>query len=174
MIVIASVGPSVARTRATDFEQYKAQMSRLFSYLIASSLTIALVTLVVGGRFATFIYGSEYSRVGEVLVIHIFACVFVFLGVGESLWTVNESLEKLSMYRTIAGAIVNVFLCFLLIPSHGAVGAAWATLISYAVASTIGNLFHADTRPVFWMQIRSLNPLSWVAALRVDLQRSVS
>jgi PST family polysaccharide transporter len=107
-------------------------------------------------------------------VVHIFASLFVFLGVGESLWTVNEALEKLAMYRTVAGAIVNVVLCFVLIPRYGALGAAWATLVAYAVASTVGNLFHRDTRPVFWMQVRALSPLSWLAALRFDLQRPTS
>jgi len=63
---------------------------------------------------------------------------------------------------------------FPLIPRYGALGTAWATLAAYAVATTIGNFFHPDTRPVFWMQVRSLSPVSWVAALRVDLQRSTS
>jgi hypothetical protein len=43
--------------------------------------------------------------------------------------------------------------------------------MAYAVATVIGNYFHRDTRPVFWMQIRSLSPTSWIAALRFDLQR---
>jgi PST family polysaccharide transporter len=174
MIFIASVGPSIARARATDVELYKAHMFRIFCYLTAASLTIAAATVVVGGRLATFLYGTEYARVGKILVVHIFASLFVFLGVGESLWTVNEALEKLAMYRTVAGAIVNVVLCFVLIPRYGALGAAWATLVAYAVASTVGNLFHRDTRPVFWMQVRALSPLSWLAALRFDLQRPTS
>ena len=174
MIFISSVGPSVARARATDFDLYRAKMSRLFSYLSAASLTIAVAVVIFGGPLATLLLGTEYSRVGKILTVHILASVFVFLGVGESLWTVNESLEKLSMYRTLAGAIVNVVLNVILIPRYGALGTAWATLAAYAVATTIGNFFHPDTRPVFWMQVRSLSPMSWVAALRVDLQRSTS
>lgn len=174
MIFISSVGPSIARARATDFNLYRAKMSRVFSYLSAASLTLAVVVVILGGPLATLLFGTEYSRVGRILTVHILASVFVFLGVGQSLWTVNESLEKLSMYRALAGAIVNVVLNVILIPRYGALGTAWATVAAYALASTIGNFFHRDTRPVFWMQLRSLSPVSWVAAVRVDLQRSTS
>lgn len=170
-VFIASMGPTIARAHATDFDQFRAQMYRVFSYLSASSLMIAVVVAIGGGPFARLLYGAEYSRVGGVLAVHVFAGVFVFLGVGESLWTVNQSLQKLSMYRTIAGAVVNVTANILLIPRYGALGSAWATLVAYAVATMIGNCFHRDTRPVFWMQLRSLSPASWIAALRVDLQR---
>lgn len=172
IVLTTAVGPSVARARATDYDLYQARLARLFSYLGLAAIAIISAMQVFGGQLAVLLYGKDFSRVGGVLAVHIFASLFVFLGVGESLWTVNESLERLAMYRTIVGAVVNVALNLLLIPHYGALGSAWATLVAYAVATTIGNFFHSRTRPVFWMQLRSLSPVSWFTAMRFDLKRS--
>jgi len=45
-----------------------------------------------------------------------------------------------------------------LIPRYSAMGAAIATVVSYAIASVFANAFSAKTRPVFYMQMRSLIP----------------
>ena len=41
----------------------------------------------------------------------------------------SENLQKYSFYRTLAGAIINIILNYLLIPKYGIYGAAFATLI---------------------------------------------
>jgi len=54
------------------------------------------------------------------------------------------------------GALLNVFLNLLLIPRYAEVGAALATLLSYAMASYISLAVYPKSRPVFWMMTRSL------------------
>jgi O-antigen/teichoic acid export membrane protein len=48
------------------------------------------------------------------------------------------------------GALMNIGLNIILIPAHGGIGAAFATLLSYATASFLALVFHPRTRPVFW------------------------
>jgi Na+-driven multidrug efflux pump len=52
-----------------------------------------------------------------------------------SKWLIIEHLLKYSLVTQASGAILNVLLNFLLIPAYHGVGAAFATLISYAAAS---------------------------------------
>jgi len=66
-----------------------------------------------------------------------------------------------------------------LIPVYGAIGAAVATVISYASAGWLALLFSARTRPMGWMMAKSLLlPLRWrdislyASHLRVALARS--
>jgi O-antigen/teichoic acid export membrane protein len=48
-----------------------------------------------------------------------------------------EKKSLLSMFTALTGAIINVILNFILIPDHGAMGAAVATLISYVAVYVV-------------------------------------
>jgi len=48
----------------------------------------------------------------------------------------------------VAGATVNVLLNVALIPRYGALGASWATVISYSIAGIFSLLFITGTRPM--------------------------
>jgi O-antigen/teichoic acid export membrane protein len=61
--------------------------------------------------------------------------LFVALGVASSQYLIIEGLTQVSLQRTAIGAVVNVVLNVLWIPDYGAIGAAWATLISYGIAT---------------------------------------
>jgi len=52
--------------------------------------------------------------------------------------------------------IVNIGLNLLLIPKYQAVGAAWATLISQAIAALFFDLVNKETWPMFGMKMRAL------------------
>jgi PST family polysaccharide transporter len=93
-----------------------------------------------------------------VLAIHVWASVFVFLGVAQSPWDLSKNLLTLSLYRTIAGAIINVAMNLYLIPRYSAMGAAIATVVSYAISGVFANAFSARTRPIFYMQMKSFIP----------------
>jgi hypothetical protein len=43
-----------------------------------------------------------------------------------------------------------------LIPRAGAIGAAWATVISYGLATWVSSFLHPEVRPVAIMQTRAL------------------
>jgi PST family polysaccharide transporter len=57
------------------------------------------------------------------------------LGVASGQYLLLEKLNCIALERTFVGAVANVLLNLGLIPSHGPVGAAWTTLISYGVAN---------------------------------------
>jgi len=84
-----------------------------------------------------------------VLMIHIWAGVFVFLGVASGKWLLTENLQIFSTINTTIGAVVNILLNYILIQKLGVEGAAWATLISYFVAAYLSLLFWSKTRMNF-------------------------
>jgi O-antigen/teichoic acid export membrane protein len=102
------------------------------------------------------LYGEQYSQAGSVLMIHIWAGVFVFLGVASGKWLLSENLQIFSTINTTIGAIVNIALNYILIQKIGVVGAAWATLISYIIAAYLCLLFSKKTRINFLNLSRSL------------------
>jgi polysaccharide transporter, PST family len=66
----------------------------------------------------------------------------------------------------LAGAIGNVALNVVLIPKFSALGAAVATVVSYAISGVLANAFDARTRPIFLLQLNSFSPGNWFKIYR--------
>ena len=101
-------------------------------------------------------YGADFAAAAPIVAVHIWSGVFVFLGVARGQWLVNEGLQRFYLAATVAGAIVNVLLNLALIPRWGGLGAAYATVVSYALAAWLASYFHREVRAVAAMQTRAL------------------
>jgi len=156
LAMLATVLPSVVQVRETNRELYYRRLLRLFSLMSGISLTLAVPIALSSNLLIKLVFGAGYAEAGPVLAVHIWASLFVFLGSAQETWNIAEGLVKLSFYRTLAGAAINVGLNLILIPRYQSLGAAWATVISYAFAAVFGNLFSVHTRPIFLLQMKSL------------------
>jgi PST family polysaccharide transporter len=103
-------------------------------------------------------FGSGYAQAGPILAVHIWTSLFVFMGLATSPWFIAESLNHVSLGKTLFGAILNIILNILLIPKYAGFGAAIATIISQASAAFICNGFDKRTQKIFKIQMRSLLP----------------
>ena len=159
MAISASVFPAILDARERSHEQYDSRMQYLYGLLVWFSILVALPMTLFSAALISALFGPAYSQAGPILAIHIWAAVFVFLGVASSKWYLAEGLQILHLKRTLLGALVNVCLNYLLIPRMGAIGAAWATLLSYSIVALFADLFQKQTRRMFYMKIRALNPL---------------
>ena len=65
-------------------------------------------------------------------------------------------LQKLTLYRNLFGAIVNILLNINLIPKYGILGAAYGTLISYIAANYLYDFFNPKTRILFTIKTKSI------------------
>jgi len=156
MAICASVFPSILRAKIRGEAIYYQRLQQLFSLMSALALSIVIPMTILSRGVVVLIFGERYAEAGPVLAIHIWAAVFVFWGVAQEHWNVAEGFLRNSLYRTVAGAVMNVVLNLVLIPSHGSVGAAIATVVSYGVATIGGNLFNPRTRRIFVLQVKSL------------------
>jgi O-antigen/teichoic acid export membrane protein len=114
--------------------------------MVIFSLAIAIPTTFIGSFLIEVIYGEDYEGAGSMLVISIWALLFVALGVARSSYLVAKNFIKQSFYFTSLGAVINVGLNLFLIPKYGGNGAAVATLISYAVSAYLSSFLY---RPLF-------------------------
>jgi O-antigen/teichoic acid export membrane protein len=73
-----------------------------------------------------------------------------------SRWLLVEDLVRFSLVTHAAGAVLNVALNLVLIPRYGGLGAAAATVASYATASWGALFFATRTRPIGIMMAKSL------------------
>jgi O-antigen/teichoic acid export membrane protein len=157
MIVSGSVFPAILNTRKKSRELYLERLQMLYDSFTLFSIIVAFITTFIAPFVVHIIYGVEYIEAAAVLSIHIWAGVFVFLGVASSKYLVAENLTKISFYRTSIGAITNLILNFLLIPEYGILGAAIATLISQMLSSYVLNALFKKSKIAFIMQSKSFN-----------------
>jgi len=155
--IVSSVSPAIMRAK-DDSELFYGRLRKLFSLMTVTAYLIGSIVALASHGIVRILYSSSYSGAAPVLAIHVWASVFVFLGVAQSPWDLSKDLLTLSLYRTVAGAVVNVAMNLYLIPRYSATGAAIATVVSYAVSAVFANAFSVRTRPVFWMQMNALIP----------------
>ena len=173
--IVASLFPSIIELRDRDPAKYHARLQRLYDVMVWLSLLIAVPMTFLSPFFVTLLYGEAFADAGLILAIHIWASVFVFLGVASSRWLVAENLQLLSLQRTALGAVTNIALNYILIPDHGPAGAAAATVISYAIAALFADVLQARTRPAFRMKLQALNVFGSIKrSIRAQTQRHPS
>lgn len=156
-IVTASIFPAIVNAKQNDPLQYQNRVQLLFSILFWSALIMAVVGSLAAKPLIRVLYGEAFLPAAATLSIHIWASIFVFFGEARHKWAISENLQIFTMYYLILAALLNVGLNLLLIPRLGIQGAAIATVAAQFVANVLSNLLHEKTRPIFWVQMRSVN-----------------
>jgi PST family polysaccharide transporter len=166
MVVSSSMAPTIYAAKESSETLFYNLSFKIHRFMALLSLVISVSMTFLAKPSIALLFGSKYAAATDVLIIHIWASIFVFLGVASSTWLVAEDLAFFTLYRTIMGAIINIGLNILLIPRYAGVGAAIATLISYAFANVFANLLDKKTHKLFWIQLKSLNMLSFASKLK--------
>jgi O-antigen/teichoic acid export membrane protein len=156
VIVTASLFPSILNVRNQSQVEYKQRLERLMRILIALAFFGAVVMTFASTPLTKIVFGGNYTDSGNILRIQIWSGLFVFIGVSSGSWLVAEGLQLHALYRTICGALLNIAGNFVLIPPYGALGAAWATLLSQIAATYLMDAMSVSTRPMFIMKTRAL------------------
>lgn len=156
--IAASVYPAIAALKKNSTAAYTEKNELLFSGLVWLAIGAALLTTIFADRLIALAFGAPYASAADILIIHTWSAIFVFLGVASNYWLVNEGLQRFAFLRALMGAMLNILFNLALIPSIGGEGAAYGTLIAQAFSSYFFDLLHPDTRPLFWMKTKALYP----------------
>ena len=148
--------------RRQDAAAYQRGLQASLDLLFALAVALAVVMQLFGAPLVEWLFGPRFAASVPILQIHIWAGVFVFMRALLSRWLLAEDLLRFSLLTHLSGAAMNVALNLLLIPRYGALGAAVATVISYACAGWLALYLSPRTRPMGHMMARALLlPLRW-------------
>lgn len=156
IVITNSLFPAILNAKMISDELFEKRMTRLYKLLVFISLLISCITFIFSEQLVLLTFGEGYAKAITVLQLYIWSIVFVFLNNASWKWYIAENLQKIAMLRLCLGAIVNIILNMLFIPRFGLEGAAYATLISYILATYLGNALHPKTLVNFRMQTRAL------------------
>jgi O-antigen/teichoic acid export membrane protein len=145
--VMTSLFPLLVKSHESpkEFNRYVVEASR---YLLVCAFGACLVISLFGTQIMTLLFGAGFSGAGSLAGILIWAEVASFFGVVMTNVVLAKGLQRFLPVATVAGAVLNLGLNLVLIPRSGAVGAAYATVISYSAVSIILSLGPRETRPL--------------------------
>lgn len=125
-------------------------------FMAAVGWSATLLFGFAAGPLIELLYGAEFSTAAEPLRWLGLSTLWVGFGTASSLWLVARGFERLALQRTLIGLGSNAALNLVLIPKHGATGAAIATVLSQLCACWLSDLTDARTRPLFAAKARAL------------------
>jgi PST family polysaccharide transporter len=152
----SSLLPTLLNGKAGGEAVYRRGLQQYFDLNAAVAYALAVPIAFISPWVIHVAYGSAYAGAAGVLAVHIWSSMFVFLGVARGQWLVNEKMVRFYLVTTIIGAIANVTLNLVLIPRSGPLGAAWATVVSYALSVWLSSLIYPPARAIGKMQTRAL------------------
>ncbi len=156
MAIASSASPAIIEAKQLGEDLYYHRLYQLFKLMSGLAITLSIPLSLLSGSLVKILFGNSYLEAGSVLSIHIWASLFVFLGVAQTSWNIAENLTGLALRRTILGAAINVALNFVLIPILSFYGAAIATIVSQAMSTVVLNAFNPKTKRIFLLQVNSL------------------
>ena len=154
-VLTASVYPFLVRLKHNNPDGYRLRLQQLYDLLFIASVFLALFVTIIAHPVIELLYGVPFEGAAPVLMVHIWAAVFMFARELFSKWLIMENLFMYSLLTDLSGATLNIILNFFLIPYAHEIGAAVATVISYAVAGPVSALLFPRTRDAGQMMARS-------------------
>jgi O-antigen/teichoic acid export membrane protein len=154
--ICSSVFPTILRAKERSDREYQTRLQQLYDLMAAIALVIAIPMTFCSKTLITTLLGGEYAPAGDILALHIWAGLFAFLGLGGHQWLMAENFTWFSSITTSLGAVTNIILNYLFIPSYGGVGAAAATVISYGISSHVTFLLYPATFAQGWKMTKAL------------------
>jgi len=156
MAITSSVFPAIINAKKQSEELYYQRLQKLYDLMVWLAVAIALPTTFLAPWVIRVLYGEAFLPAAGVLSIHIWAGVFVFLGVASGKWFITENFMKLAFYRNFLGAIGNVIFNLIFIPILHIKGAAIGTLLANFLAAYFFDVINLKTRKNFLMKTKSL------------------
>lgn len=146
MVLMNTFTPAVTKAKVADESLYHSRLVNLYRLMFLTFLLVALPIYLFAKDVIVFLYGAEYQAAGYLLSLFALRLFFSNMGVGKSVFIVNESLFKYSLLTVIVGATANIALNYFLIPLYGPPGAVAASMISFTVSIFLVDTLFERTR----------------------------
>lgn len=148
VVLLALRFPALVDSAGQGEAHYGPVRRAVFFELSSLAWLCLLLVLPLGVGFIDIWLDDAYAGTGALFAAHLLALPFIFLRQGFSRHLVLAQLARFSLLTQGVGAVVNVGLNALLIPTWGAGGAVAATIVAYASAGLLAPLAFSATRPV--------------------------
>lgn len=135
--IIDSVYPSIMEAHKKDRVLYEKRNRQLYAIVFYVSIAVSLMFCLFGKWAVLILYGKAYLPAVAPLRVITWFTAFSYLGVARNAWIVCENKGKYLKYIYALAALGNVALNLVFIPLWGAVGAAFASLLTQILTTLV-------------------------------------
>ncbi len=139
-----------------DVSRHRDMVQSTMSGMIVACLALCLAMSFLADPIVRLLYGPSFTAAGPVLVVHIWTCVFVSMGILGNQWYLSHGLQSRTLMFTLLGAGCNFGTNLALVPHWGALGAAVASLFAQIVSTFAADALSARTRPLFLIKFNAI------------------
>lgn len=151
----------------------KQQYAKIFQYFVGAILILMMGASLSAVPLLPILTTDAYDEAVRLLPVLLLGQLLFAL---HSQFNVPAMLSKTTVTLVpagIAGVVANLLLCVALIPTFGAAGAAWASVISYAVFSLVGLAFYRRIDVIPYSFVRCGLTMLGIGATYVFVQHGV-
>lgn len=146
--------PRMVQIRAESPERYMRGMQDAMDMFAAFGTLIAVSSIFWAAPVVRVLFGEAYAASVSVLQIYVWVGIVFATRSLLHKWLLAEGLFWGSAFINITGAVINIVLNIILIPTFGAEGAAVATLLSYSLSPVLLAPIVPSIRPAAVMQLK--------------------
>lgn len=162
MAIIDTARPVVLESRQKSQTAFEKNMSRIYSVIVYLAFAQTICFVLLAQPIIRILYGQDYLAAVPVLRILVWNSAFSYMGVVRNIWILGEEKHSVLWIINLYGAIASVVLNTLMIPSWGACGAAFASVLTQIFTNFILGFLMPSIRPNNKLLLKGLNPkLLW-------------
>ena len=167
--LMSSLFPALSQA-VGDPSRFNRYLKESYRFLLVIVFAACALVTPVAAPVVELFYGSQFLPTANLLIVLIWSEVPVFFAVALSGALIARNLQRYTPYSSAAGALANILLNLWLIPKYGALGASWATVVSYSISGIFVLLFFAEIRPMALLGLRiALTPFLLALAATLAL-----
>ena len=154
--IIDSMNPTIMKLYQEDEKNFIKYNKILYFIVFYISIIVSIIFTIFGKLIIKILFGEAYLPTVTPLRIITWYTAFSYLGVARNAWIVCKDKQRYLKYLYCSSAILNVILNLIFIPKYGAVGAAFASLISQISTVIIVPFFIKELRENSMMIIEAI------------------
>jgi O-antigen/teichoic acid export membrane protein len=158
----SSLFPVLVEARQQSAAAFREKLLTFYRATALAALAVCVPLACLAPWLVEGVFGQAYAPAGMLLALMSGRILLAFVGTARNVYLTIENMQSHATLTLVAGTALNVVLNLLWIPSHQALGAVWASLVSFAVTSFFIDLLFPRVRGNALDMLRALATLHLV------------
>jgi len=133
LMIMATVYPLMSRYAVEDPGRLRALYRNSVLLLGLAGVPLGIAVTLIAPQIVRVVFGTQFAGAAPLLTVLVWATVLLYLAISGGNLLISMGHERLNLAILAAGAVVNVALNLYWIPTAGALGAAWATTVTFFI-----------------------------------------
>ena len=156
LVMVQTISPLLVRVKEKNPADYEARKQKFVDVVVWTAILLSVGVSLCAYWLVRWSFGPAYLAAAPVLRILAFKTVGMALSVAAGQLIVIEHIQQWAVIRNLIGCAVCVVANYVLIPSFGIVGSAWATILTALFTGCLANAFIPPYHGIMKLQVKSL------------------